>query len=138
MSIKKIIIAGAVSLGIMSLFAGYSVGAVDILGEACANGASSTKVCEDVSNAEAGGENIIKSIINILLFLLAAIAVIVIVISGIVYTTSGGNTSQVSTAKNMLLYAIVGLVVAILAYAIVNFVVLRTQGGGGVTTSIPK
>lgn len=64
----------------------------------------------------------IQDIVNVLLFVLGAIAVIVIVISGIKYATSDGDSGKVTSAKNTILYAVVGLVVAILAYAIVNFV----------------
>ena len=65
----------------------------------------------------------IHTIINILLYLLGAIAVVMIVIGGIRYTTSGGDSGSISSAKNTILYSVIGLVVAILAYAIVNFVV---------------
>ncbi len=68
-------------------------------------------------------KNFIKTIVDVLLFLLGAIAVIMIIIGGIRYTTSNGDSSQVTSAKNTILYAVVGLVVAILAYAIVNFVI---------------
>ena len=50
------------------------------------------------------------------------IAVIKIVIGGIRYATSGGDSTQIQAAKNTILYAVVGLVVAIMAFAIVNFV----------------
>lgn len=65
----------------------------------------------------------LKTIVNILLFVLGAIAVIMIVIGGIRYTTSNGESSGITGAKNTILYAVVGLVIALLAYAIVNFVV---------------
>jgi len=65
---------------------------------------------------------LIKSIINILLFLIGAIAVIMIIIGGIRYTTSNGDQAQVTSAKNTILYAVVGLVVAIMAFALVNFI----------------
>jgi hypothetical protein len=45
-----------------------------------------------------------------------------IIVAGIRYTTSGGDASSVTAAKNTLMYSIIGLVVAILAFAIVNFV----------------
>lgn len=64
----------------------------------------------------------IQDVVNILLFILGAICVIVIVIGGIRYAVSGGDSSQISAAKNTILYAVVGLIVAILAYSIVNFV----------------
>ena len=67
-------------------------------------------------------EDSIKTIVNVLLFVLGAIAVIMIIIGGIRYTTSNGDASSIKGAKDTILYAVVGLVVAILAYAIVNFV----------------
>lgn len=67
-------------------------------------------------------EDGIKTITNVLLFVLGAIAVIMIIVGGIRYATSGGDSNSVSSAKNTILYAVIGLVVAILAYAIVNFV----------------
>lgn len=65
----------------------------------------------------------LQTIVNILLFILGAIAVIMIVIGGIRYTTSNGDASATKGAKDTILYSVVGLVVAILAYAIVSFVI---------------
>jgi hypothetical protein len=77
------------------------------------------------TNANAGKslEVSIKDVVNVLLFIIGAVAVIMIVVGGLKYTTSNGDSSAVTSAKNTILYAVVGLVVAILAYAIVNFVV---------------
>lgn len=70
------------------------------------------------------GENgIFRTIVNVMLFIIGAIAVIMLIIGGIRYTVSGGDSSAVTSAKNTILYAIVGIIVAILAYAIVNFVI---------------
>ena len=69
------------------------------------------------------GENgIFTTIINTALFVIGAIAVLMLIYGGIRYTISGGQTQAVTDAKNTILYAIIGIVVAILAYAIVNFV----------------
>lgn len=57
------------------------------------------------------------------------VAVIVIIIGGIRYTTSGSESSNIKAAKDTILYAVVGLIVAILSYAIVNFVLGRFSGG---------
>ena len=77
----------------------------------------------DAGNGSAAFTNLLGNIINILLFIIGAVAVIMIIIGGIRYTTSNGDQGQVTSAKNTILYAIVGLVVAIMAFAIVNFVV---------------
>ncbi|MDX2776378.1 pilin [Streptomyces caniscabiei] len=63
-----------------------------------------------------------EDIVNVMLYILGAIAVIMIVIGGIRYATSGGDSSSIKGAKDTILYAVIGLIVAILAYAIVNFV----------------
>jgi hypothetical protein len=75
--------------------------------------------------AGAGGGDFavfIKDIINILLFLIGSIAVIMIIVGGIRYVVSNGEQAAITGAKNTILYAVVGLVVAVMAYAIVNFV----------------
>lgn len=73
----------------------------------------------------------IKNVVNIMLFILGAIAVIAIIIGGIRYATSNGDASAIKGAKDTILYAVVGLIVAILAYAIVNFVIDAFTNGGG-------
>lgn len=70
-----------------------------------------------------GGDGaIFTTIINTLLFIVGLLSVIMLIWGGIRYATSAGNSSSVTAAKNTIMYAIIGLVVAILAYAIVNWV----------------
>jgi len=69
-----------------------------------------------------GNGSIFTTIVNILLFVIGAISVIMLIIGGIKYTVSNGDSSQVTSAKNTILYAIVGLVIAFLAFAAVNWV----------------
>jgi len=73
-------------------------------------------------NTGADFSKLLEDVINILLFIIGAVAVIMIIVGGIRYTTSGGDQASVTSAKNTILYSIVGLVVAIMAYAIVNWV----------------
>lgn len=67
----------------------------------------------------------ITQVTNILLFIIGTIAVIMVILGGIRYTLSNGDSSQISSAKNTVLYAVIGLIVALLAFAIVNFVVTQ-------------
>ena len=94
-----------------------------VLSDNCPTGGSSS-VCASANPKDDLGA-IIKQITNVMFFIIGAIAVVMIIYSGIRYTTSAGNPAGVTAAKNSLIYSIVGLVVAILAYAIVNFVVTR-------------
>jgi len=95
--------------------------------EATAHASTETSI-QDGINKAGGSENtrdlptFIKSIVNILLFVIGAISVIIIIIGGIRYVTSAGDSNQISGAKNTILYAVVGVVIALMAYAIVNFV----------------
>ena len=70
-----------------------------------------------------GPEGIFKTITNVLLFIIGAISVIMLIIGGIRYTTSNGDSGAVTNAKNTILYAVIGIIVALLAYALVNFVI---------------
>lgn len=78
-----------------------------------------------------GADGIFRTITNVLLFLIGAVSVIMLIIGGIRYTISGGDSGQVTSAKNTILYAIIGIVVALLAFAIVNFVLGQFANGGG-------
>lgn len=73
--------------------------------------------------------NIIKTIINIVSIVVGVVAVIMIVFGGLKYITSGGESSNVSSAKNTIIYAIIGLVVVALAQFIVRFVLDRSING---------
>lgn len=92
--------------------------AVNPLDSVCASNPDS-EVCK---NKNDGAAELVKDLINGLLFVVGALSVIMIIIAGILYTTSAGDSNKVSRAKNTLTYSIVGLVVAFTAYAIVNWV----------------
>lgn len=92
-------------------------------GSTAADGADCLKPPAGPTQCLFGANCAFTNITNTALFLIGAISVIMLIYGGIRYTISGGEASNVAAAKNTILYAIVGLVVALLAYAIVNFVV---------------
>lgn len=69
-----------------------------------------------------GGGSLFSEVSNVLIFLVGAIAVIMLIIGGLRYVTSQGDASAVKSAKDTILYAVAGIVVAVMAYAIVHFV----------------
>ena len=73
-------------------------------------------------------DGLIKKVVNLLLWAIGIVSVIMIIIGGIRYATSNGDSTQVTAAKNTIRYAVIGLVIAIFAYAIVNFVLFQTAG----------
>lgn len=109
------LIAGVLSPALVAVPAAHASATDEITNGLKATGAD--------NSGGASLEDNIKIITNVLLFILGAIAVIMIIIGGIRYATSNGDSSAIQGAKNTILYAVIGLIVAILAYAIVNFVV---------------
>jgi len=105
-------------LGAFAVMPAATVGAIDPLADACNNNASA-EICQ---NKDEDGSDLIAVIVNTLLFLVGTLAVIMIIVGGILYTISNGDAGKLTKAKNTLTYAIVGLVVAFVAYALVNWV----------------
>jgi len=73
------------------------------------------------SDATTKINDIIHTIVNLLSAIVGVVAVIMIIVGGFRYITSGGNDTSVTSAKNTILYAIIGLVVVALAQLIVRF-----------------
>lgn len=66
-----------------------------------------------------------EAIVDILSWVVGVAAVIMVIIGGFKYVTSNGDSGQVASAKNTIIYAIVGLVIVIFAQTIVKFVIAR-------------
>lgn len=86
-----------------------------------------------------GDTGVFTRISNTILLIIGLISVIMLIYGGLRYILSGGDNKKVTDAKNTILYAIIGLIVALLAYAIVNFVITAITGGaapaGGAETT---
>ena len=105
---------------------GNAPGAGGGAGSGAAGGNSSSTGSTSICGAKSdSAQDIIKNVINTILVVLGMVAVIMIILGGIRYTTSNGDAGAIKSAKDTILYAVVGLVVAIFAFAIVNFVVGR-------------
>ncbi len=108
--------------------------------------------CDDVTSGIDGGANcakpsgaaeelfgdnsIFQTVTNILLFLIGAISVIMLIIGGIRYVVSGGDQNAITSAKNTILYAIIGIVVAFLAFAAVRFVTEQLQKSTSINSHV--
>lgn len=84
-------------------------------GANCARGQSNSKQLF-------GSAGVFHTIADVLIYIVGAVAVIMLIIGGLRYVISQGSKEGVTQAKDTILYAIIGIVVAILAYAIVNFI----------------
>jgi len=78
--------------------------------------------CDSESDAVQKLNNLIRKVINLLSLVVGIVAVIMIIIGGLRYITSGGSDTGVTSAKNTILYAIIGLIIVALAQLLVRFV----------------
>jgi hypothetical protein len=104
------------------------------IGLATVNAQSSTgEICTGAGLTSSGGKcqtqagaptisGIVKAIINVMSLILGVIAVIMIIVGGFKFITSGGDTNSVASAKNTIMFALIGLVVAALAQVLVHYV----------------
>ena len=75
-----------------------------------------------------GPTGVFTKISNTLLLVIGVISVVMLIYGGFRYIISGGDNKKVTDAKNTILYAIIGLIISLLAYAIINFVIAAITG----------
>ena len=101
----------------------YQTGNTEIAGAVNSEITSGMNATSAGTSTPTDANVVIKNVTNIMFFIIGAVSVIMLIYGGIRYTTSGGNANSVTAAKNTIMYSIIGLVVAILAFAVVQFVV---------------
>lgn len=79
--------------------------------------------CQAADTGSAGVQTVVNNIVNWLSWIVGVISVIMIIVGGFRYITSGGASDKVTSAKNTIIYAIIGLVIVALAQFIVKFVI---------------
>jgi cytochrome bd-type quinol oxidase subunit 2 len=91
-------------------------------------GVSKSTGCESGNtSADSDIDKLIENIVNIFSVIVGVIAVVMIIIGGFRYVTSGGDSSNVTAAKNTIMYAIIGLIIVALAQIIVRFVLNQSN-----------
>ena len=86
--------------------------------------------CASDDSASGKVNGLITLVINIFSLVVGVVAVIMIIIGGLKYITSSGDSNNVTSAKNTILYAVVGLVIVALAQFIVKFVLGKALNAG--------
>ncbi len=101
---------------------------VTIYGKTSADCAQASSLASNPDGCKGSDLNtIIKTVINAIVFIVGMVAVVMIILGGVNYATSQGDPGKVKKGKDTILYGIIGLVIAILAFAIVNFVLGALQ-----------
>ena len=108
----------------------------DIQGGLCAganfdlqSGAADNADCSSGDDATQKLNDLVRKLINLTSVVVGIVAVIMIIVGGLRYITSGGNDSNVTGAKNTILYAIIGLIIVALSQVIVRVVLSNVTSG---------
>lgn len=130
--IKKLLITVMVSLGLFVGAMAYAptanAGLFDSARNEACGGAQLKGSSADCANADTGKlDNTVSSLINILSIIVGLIAVIMIIINGLKLITSNGDSNRVSSARQGIIYAVVGLIFVALAQVIVKFVINNSK-----------
>ena len=96
--------------------------------EACTGEAANSEVCQTASKKEnpiTGQYGVLVTVLNILSFIVGVASVLMVLLGGFKYITSNGDSNAISSAKNTVLYSIVGAVVFLFSQLIIRFVISR-------------
>lgn len=115
---KKPLIAAALSL-VVAIVAAVTPIMVPSASAQFTKGVEAART-DDMSTKPIG--TTIGNVVNVLLYFVGAIAVIIMIWGGFQYITSSGDSQKATTAKNTIMYAVIGIVVVVMSYAIVNWV----------------
>lgn len=129
----RLLLASFLALSTFVAIGAGSASAFDLFGDPCSNPkADNATVCQEAdkpqtptNNSLYGPNGIITKVVNLLSIIIGVAAVIVIIIAGIQYMISTGDSTKVNNAKNAILYAVIGLVVAVIAQGLVIFVIKK-------------
>lgn len=120
----KILIIISAALGLISLAPAPVFAANDICSRTdIPEAVKADYGCANATLEEDQFSNTLVNIVNAIILVLGLVAVVVIVIGAITLMTSNGDAGKVVKAKNTILYAVIGLIIAALTSAIVNFTI---------------
>lgn len=127
---KKLLgwLAAALLLVFVTLMPVGVSAATDPFSGACTGEGSSSTVCSSKggnNNPLTGPTGILTQVTNILAAVAGIVGLILIIWAGIKYITANGDSAQISQAKKTIIYALVGMVVALVARPLINFVLAR-------------
>ncbi len=117
---KYLLALVALLVGGLFVLSAPTASAVDLFD--CGNMSEDQCAIAKESKLQPNSSNAVWGVMQVVLTILGGVAVIMIIVGGIRYTTSLGDPAAVTSAKNTILYAVIGLVVAILAGTIVTLV----------------
>lgn len=130
--IKSFILSFVVLMGLVFITSS-NIYAADVFKEVCTNSngvnVNSSTVCKSKNigndNPLFGPQGVLTSAIKLVSFIVGVVAVIMIIVGGFKLVTSGSNPQDVTKARETIIYALVGLIIAAMAQLIVQFFLKR-------------
>jgi|GEM_PF-309007 hypothetical protein len=134
---KKGVMVATALMAVVSLAGNVNAGNAENVGSNCPEGSLRQTYSKSISECNiaeehAGSNNLmatINTIINVVLGVLGILAVAYIIYGGFMFTTAAGDATKTKKARETIMYGVIGLVVALLAFAIVNFVLTSVFSG---------
>lgn len=126
---KKMIIAFAALLAIAGAFIATPVFADDPCDHY--SGPDKDLICPSSQKGQSDATSTIKNVLNTVYLYVGIISTIAIIIGGVFYITSNGDIAKITKAKQTIIYAAIGLVITMMAFAITAFVTNAIGGGNG-------
>ena len=108
-------------LGLLAFLPAGTSSAINVIDSGC-SGNKDSKICKSKGDSISP---FVQSIVRLLIYAVGIVSVIMIIVGGLKYTTSNGDAARIKSAKETILYAVIGLVVAMLSFTIVAFVIDR-------------
>jgi hypothetical protein len=125
--IKQALILFAVMTGALTL-----VSVVPTAFAGAISSSDSPDVVQELTGGTGSLRELVLRIVNFFLTFLGILAVIMVIYGGVTYVTAAGNDEAVGNAKNIILYALVGIIIILLSFAIVNTIL----GAGTASTAV--
>ncbi len=117
-------VAAFAAVLMLTAAAPHKAAAVDFFGGLCSGAGRGTAACSGNGQDNISGTNgVILKAAGLLSIIAGIAAVITIMIAGIMFMTAAGDAGKISSAKKTIVYAVVGLVVIVLARTIITFVI---------------
>ena len=124
---NKLMLITCSVLVICVLMVGTVIAQQDPLNTVCTGSGAGSSICQGAQNKDPlfGANGILTKVIQILAMIGGVASVIMVMVGGFKYVTSTGEPAKVSSAKDTILFALIGLVVTISAQVIVVFVLKK-------------
>jgi hypothetical protein len=121
--IRRLLVLGLLVWAFVFVYSGNTL-AVDVLTDACSGPAAGSPLCQGEDTPVYGEQGVLTRVAQLIIQIVGAASIIMITVGGFKYVTSNGDPNKIASAKSTVIYALIGLVVAVLSQAII-LVVLR-------------